>query len=181
MASIPNRYAKALLQLVGSDLAKARKLRESFDGLNQLFELKESARVLRSPVMPPDLKRKLLDYALDTTKAAPEVRQLTQALLSAGRVDLLPEVAKSFNALLDLADGVVKADVAAAVALTDTDAKAIGDALSKLLSKKVEIKPTVDPSLLGGFVARVGNYRVDLSLRTKLDGLSQSAVQDSIR
>ncbi len=181
MASIPNRYAKALYQLVGSDLAKARKLRESFDGLNQLFELKESARVLRSPVMPPDLKRKLLDYALDATQAATEVKQLTQALLSAGRVDLLPEVAKAFNALLDQADGVVKADVTAAVALNDADAKAIGDALSKLLSKKVEIKPTVDPSLLGGFVAKVGNYRVDLSLKTKLDGLSQSAVQDSIR
>jgi F0F1-type ATP synthase delta subunit len=105
MASIPNRYAKALYQLVGSDLAKARKLRESFDGLNQLFELKDSARVLRSPVMPPDLKRKLLDYALDTTQAAPEVKQLTTALLAAGRVDLLPEVAKSFNALLDQADG----------------------------------------------------------------------------
>ena len=67
------------------------------------------------------------------------------------------------------------------MALNEADTKAIGDALSTLLSKKVEIKPTVDPSLLGGFVARVGNYRVDLSLRTKLDGLSQSAVQDSIR
>jgi len=181
MASIPNRYAKALYQLVGSDLAKAKKLRESFEGINQLFELKDSARVLKSPVMPPDLKKKLLDYAMDATEAAPEVKKLTTALLAAGRVDLLPEVAKSFYALLDQADGVVKSDVTAAVPLTEADTKSIGDALSKLLAKKVEIKPTVDPSILGGFVARVGNYRVDMSLKTKLDGLSQSAVQDSIR
>lgn len=181
MASIPNRYAKALYQLVGSDLVQAKKLRDSFSGLTQLFELKDSAKVLRSPVMPPDLKKKLLDYALDVTQAAPEVKQLTSALLAAGRIDILPEVAQAFFALLDQADGVVKAEVTAAVPLADADTRAIGDALSKLLAKKVEIKPTVDPSLLGGFVARVGNYRVDLSLKTKLDGLSQSAVQDSIR
>lgn len=181
MARIPMRYAKALYQLTGSDLAKAQKLRSSFEGILQLFDLPDSDKVLRSPVMPQSLKKSLIDFALDKTGATEEVRLLTRALLEAGRVDLIPEVAHAFGELLDRAEGVVKAEVSAAVPLGDADLKAIGDALSKLLAKKVEIKPTVDPSLLGGFVAKVGNYQVDLSLKTKLDGLSQSAIQDSIR
>lgn len=181
MARIANRYAKALYQFAGSDLAKAKKLRESFQGVTQLFKVKESEKVLRSPVMPVSLKKSLLDYGLDQSQSTPEVRVLVQTLLESGRIGLLPEVAQAYGELLDQAEGVVKAELQSAVALTDGDTKAIGDALSKMLKKKVEIKPTVDPSLLGGFVAKVGNYLVDMSLKTKLDGLSQTAVQDSIR
>lgn len=181
MARIAHRYAKALYQFAGSDLAKAQKLRASFEGVTQLFKVKESEKVLRSPVMPASLKKSLLDYGLDQSQATPEVKVLVQTLLESGRIGLLPEVARAYGELLDQAEGVVKAELQSAVALGDGDNKAIGDALSKMLKKKVEIKPTVDPSLLGGFVAKVGNYLVDMSLRTKLDGLSQTAVQDSIR
>ena len=181
MARIANRYAKALFQFAGGDLEKAKKQRDSFQGVVQLFHVKESEKVLKSPVMPPSLKKNLLDYGLEQSNATNEVRTLVAAMLDAGRVDLLPDVAAAYGELLDRAEGVVKAEVTAAVPLQAADTQAIGDALSKLLKKKVEIKPAVDPSLLGGFVAKVGNYRVDLSLKTKLDGLSQSAVQDSIR
>lgn len=181
MARIATRYAKALFQFAGGDLAKAKKQRDSFHGVVELFKVRESEKVLKSPVMPPALKRSLLEYGLKQSDATPEVTTLVSALLDAGRVNMLPEVAAAYGELLDQAEGVVKAEVSAAVPLAPTDTQAIGDALSTLLKKKVEIKPAVDPSLLGGFVAKVGNYRVDMSLKTKLDGLSQSAVQDSIR
>ena len=127
MARIANRYAKALYQLVGSDLAKAKELRDSFDGINQLFEMKDAGSVLRSPVMPPDLKKSLLDYGLEKSGASDEVRQLCRALLEAGRVQILPDVAKAFIELLDNAEGIARAEVVSAVALKPDDTQAIAD------------------------------------------------------
>ena len=53
--------------------------------------------------------------------------------------------------------------------------------VGSLLGKRAEVNTKVEPALLGGFQVRVGQYLIDMSLKTKLDGLSQRAAVDSLR
>jgi F-type H+-transporting ATPase subunit delta len=130
--------------------------------------------------MPADLKLKLLEYALDQGKASTTTRNFIKALVEAQRTAIIPGVIDSFAELLNEAEGKVTAEVASAQPLDDAAKAEITAGLEKVLKKKIEIAPTVDPSLLGGFKVRVGNFLVDLSLKTRLDSLSAGAVADRI-
>lgn len=181
MNRVARRYAKALFALSGKDLAEAKKQRDSLYSLKALFEIAGSGRVLRSPVMPVDLKKSLLDYGLKQTDASEAVKKTVDTVLESGRVELLPDVADAFSDFIDEAEGVARAQIESAVPLQESDLKAISAKLGTVLNKNVDVTGVVDPSLLGGFVARVGNYRIDMSLKSKLEGLASNAVQDSIR
>ena len=65
--------------------------------------------------------------------------------------------------------GEVTADVVTAHELSDEQAQALTDQIKKVVGAKVSINQTVDPSLLGGMVVRIGSRMVDSSLRTKLN------------
>ncbi len=179
MSRIAKRYAKALFKLTGGDLVKAKRARDALFGLNELFKLDESARVLLSPVMPKDLKKSLLSYGTKEFAADDDVKQLVEAVVEAGRVSFLPEISQVFSEFIDDAEGIVQAQVESAVALSAQEDQDIVATLAQMLHKKIVLKSAVNTALLGGFVVRVGNYLIDLSLKSKLDGLAKSAVQDS--
>ena len=181
MSRIAKRYAKALLKLTSGDLAKAKKYRDNLVELKALFSLDEASRVLKSPAMPVDLKKSLLSYGLKAADAGTEVRHLVEAVVDAGRADLLPEISDSFSAYIDEVEGKVHAEVTSALPLSPEATNQIAAAVSHILHKKAEVTHHVDSDLLGGFVVRVGDYVVDLSLKSKLAGLTKSAVQDTFR
>ncbi|MBM4251022.1 MAG: ATP synthase F1 subunit delta [Deltaproteobacteria bacterium] len=181
MGRIAKRYAKALLKLTGGDLQQAKKYRDSLLELKALFSLDEAARVLNSPAMPDDLKKSLLSYGLKAADAASAVNNLVDAVVDCGRVSLLPQIAGAFAQYIDEAEGLVQADVTSAVELSSEAQQQIAKAVGQLLNKKAEVTHHVDRDLLGGFVVKVGDYKVDLSLKNKLEGLAKTAVQDTFR
>jgi F-type H+-transporting ATPase subunit delta len=65
--------------------------------------------------------------------------------------------------------GEITAEVTSAHDLSDEQTQALTDQIKKIVGAKVTIDKTVDPSLLGGMVVRVGSRMVDSSLRTKLN------------
>lgn len=182
MLRIANRYGRALFNLTKDDMPKAKKQLAALKVVKSLFDgttAPDASKVLVNPVMPPDLKRSLLDYALDKAGADLDLKHLMAEIVVAGRVPFIPQVVDSFATLIDEAEGVARADITSAVALNPEELNDIGQTLGTLLKKKVAVTSAVDAGLLGGFVARVGNYRVDMSLKSKLDGLSESAVHDT--
>lgn len=179
MSRIAKRYGRALFNLTKGDMAKAKRQLEALNVVRELFEGGGAGKVLSSPVMPPDLKKKLLDYALDKADADQDTRHLIDSVIYGARVALLPKVADAFAELIDEAEGVVRAEVKSAVPLSGAETAEIGATLGSLLKKQVHVKTSVDPALLGGLVANVGNFRIDMSLKTRLEGLSQSAVMDT--
>ena len=181
MSRIARRYARALYQVCDANLEKAKKDLDCLRTLNVLFDDKDAGKVLRSPVMPPDLKKTLLHYALEKAVAGEDLKNLMDTLVSAGRVGLIPELIEVFGDLINDAEGIAQAHVVSAAPLAQEDQDSIATQLGELLGKKIVFDNQVDPALMGGFVAKVGNYRIDMSLKTKLDGLAQSAVQDTFR
>jgi len=181
MSRIARRYARALYKICDGNLEKAKKDLESLKTLLVLFDDKDAGKILRSPVMPPDLKTTLLHYGLEKAVGGEDLRNLVDTLVSAGRVTILPQLIDVFGDLINEAEGKAFAEVVSATTLAQADQDSIAAQLGDLLGKKIVLDNKVDPTLLGGFVAKVGNYRIDMSLKTKLDGLAQSAVQDTFR
>ena len=180
MQRVGKRYARAFFQQSAGNMAQARSDLASLAPLTELYKNAEAAKVLASPVMPVELKQQLLDYALDQGQATVGTRNFVKALVEGQRTAIIPAIIDSYAELLDDADGKVKAELSTATPLDDTTRQDIAQALEKLLKKKVDLVQTVDPSLMGGFKVRVGNYLVDLSLKTRLDSLSAGAVADRI-
>lgn len=178
MGRIAKRYAKALFNLAAGNLAEAKVDREAMEVLLGLFADEGAKKVLISPVMPLDLKKSLMTYGLDQGKASTNVRNLIETLLIAGRVAYVPQVTQAYSELIDEAEGTAKAELTTAVPIESGDERQIGDNLGRLLNKQITVNVNVDPNILGGFVAKVGNYRIDLSLRTRLDGLAYRALQE---
>ena len=180
MANVARRYANALIKQSANDHAKAKNTLASLKVLVELFDNEESRRVLQSPVMPLDLKKDLLNYGLTQGAASADLKALVDIIADAGRVKLIPQIVDEYQIFLDEMQGTVKAEVTTAVELNDAERQSVVDALSALVKKKVEIQVMIDPSILGGFVANIGNYRIDLSLKSKLEGISQNAVLETL-
>lgn len=173
---IAMRYARGLYRLSAGDQSRAQSAYEALAAVAEIFNIEASARVLKSPVMPADLKEALFNAAISKSGASDEIKRFCATVVGAGRVALFPTIVTLFKELLDEASGKVNAKLVSAVELGQKEIADVKAALSQALAKKVEIQPIVDSSLLGGFVVRIGNLVLDYSVKTKLDALAQNAV-----
>ena len=173
---IATRYAKALFQLSGGKIEEAEKTFASLQAVNQLFSIDEAARVLRSPVMPAALKRSLVELALSKVGKDATLANFADTLSGAGRLALFPQVVEAYETLLNAAKGILHAEVTAAVDLGESELNAVRTSLRSLLGSEVRVTQKADPSILGGFVVRIGNMLIDMSVKTKLNGLANSAL-----
>ena len=101
----------------------------------------------------------------------PEARNLARLLIERHRVGIALEILAHYDALVDRASGVVRAEVTTAIPVDDALGKRIRDSLRKQLGQDVETTVRTDPSIIGGLVIRIGDRVIDDSLRTHLQQL----------
>ena len=128
-------------------------------------------RVLTSPAVPEEERRAALD------QLAPELRQQTRnlahLLIDRGRLELVPEILQAFTELVDDFRGVVVAQVTTAIELDEELRRIVAERLSHYTGKQVRLELSVDPSLIGGVVARIGDELIDDSIRARLQHLKE--------
>ena len=107
----------------------------------------------------------------------PLVHNLLGLLISRGMVDAFSSVREEYGKLVDQQHGREQAHVTSAVPLEAGHRERLARYLGELVGKEIELTTTVDPSILGGLVARVGDRLVDGSVRTRLRGLRKSLVE----
>ena len=78
---------------------------------------------------------------------------------------------KAYRVIAARARGEITADVTSAHALTAAQENELKAALKGVTGKDVAVAVTVDPSILGGLIVKVGSRQIDTSLRTKLSTL----------
>ena len=99
-------------------------------------------------------------------------------LLSArNSVGLLQNIADDFQSFVDLNKGVERADVTTAVELSELQKKDLADKLKEIVGKDISIETHIDESVIGGFVARVGDLLVDGSIKTKLSNMERELIK----
>lgn len=87
------------------------------------------------------------------------------------RLFFVSQMIKDFAKLVSVARGEISADVASAAPLTDAQIGRVKDALAEVVGQDVKLRTSVDESLLGGLVIKVGSRMIDNSLRTKIQNL----------
>lgn len=171
-------YADAIFEVARAE----GQLEEVEDELFRFARTLESSPDLREALQDPrlDLARKqaILGDLLDE-KASPLTRGLIGFVVGLGRADDLPDIV---DELVGRAAGERNREVAevrSAVPLDKEIIDRLAAALSKATGKQVEVKVVVDPSVIGGIRARVGNTVLDGSVRHRLEMLRERLLRVS--
>jgi F-type H+-transporting ATPase subunit delta len=99
-------------------------------------------------------------------------RNFVQTLAENRRLARLPEISRLFDELKDAEEGVVDVTVTSAVPLADEQQRALAEALSRRLKRKVRMHNLTDATLIGGAVIRAGDLVIDGSLRSRLERIA---------
>lgn len=164
-----NRYARALFEVAQKekvDLAEIERQLAAFTNL--LTEHATLEKVLLNPAVPAPRKRAAVTELATRTKMPPVLAKLLALLADRDRLILLPDLLAAYRARLLDHQKVVRAEITTAVPLTPGRAGAIERSLAKVTGRTVTLATRVDPSLIGGIVARLGGTVYDASVTTQL-------------
>jgi F-type H+-transporting ATPase subunit delta len=165
------RYARALFGLA-QEASRPEKTLAELDALVELLASNDSLRdALLRPLHPARQRQQVLDAVAARLKASATVRQFCAVLIEHRRLGDFFAIRDEFERLVNEAGGRVQAQVRTASPLQKAQRSRLQRALSARTGKEVQIEVEVDPSLIGGVVARVGDLVFDGSLRTQLDQL----------
>jgi len=132
---------------------------------------REAASVLGNPKVSAKEKAELL-FSVAGGDVPEVLKNLANALIESQRATLLPYISEHFERLQRDHDGVVKAVITSAFALSDADKASLIDGLAKKYGKKVDAEVRVDASLIGGARIQVGDDVIHASVRDTLDKMA---------
>jgi len=139
---------------------------------SSIYDNHAAGLYLTSPVVPADQKRAVLRELLPGIPQ--EVERFLAILAHRDRLDLVPEIAIIFQRLVNEERGIAVAQVTTAIAIDDGQKAQIATRLSRRLGKTVTLETRVDPSILGGVVAQIGDNVIDGSVRGRLERLRRA-------
>jgi len=164
------RYAKAMLNLA-IDLDKADEVNENMQLISATIEeTKDLQIMLKSPIIKALVKKEALNTIFDASVNNIS-KGLIKQLVDNKRLAILNDVAKRYTIIYDHHKGTQIAKVTSAVPLTDELKDKILVKIKEIVGKKITIENVIDPSILGGFVLRVGDKQFDASISGKLNNL----------
>ena len=135
----------------------------------------ELAMVLRNPQLEPAAKARILsDLAGDEE---PLFKNFLLLVAEKGRAGEIVEIAREFERLMAREERRLTVELTTARELSDDEAKSIVAQIEKAAGRKVEATRSVDPDLVGGIVLQAGEYRVDASIRGRLERLRQELIK----
>lgn len=169
--AIARRYAGAMFGLAIKQNTLDR-TRDDVREMGELFAQRKLAYLLREPKIPTKRKETALRQALED-KVLPTSLNLALLVVQRELVDIMPNIAREFEQMvLDYRNEAI-AQVTTAAQLDGAQKTTVKQALEKLTNKKILMQTRVDPSILGGVVARVGDQIIDGSVRQRLSALQQ--------
>lgn len=168
--SVAKRYAEAVFELAKAHNSFDRWLTE-LEAIARVQEQPELSRLLANPAVSMSEKESLLAEFLPGI--SPEGRNLIKLLLRKGRFRLASQIEEHYRAMLNEHRGIATAQVLSAIPLGAEEIKAVARRLSELTGRKIVVQPAVDPSIIGGIVARVGDQLIDASVRGRLEALKR--------
>lgn len=161
-------YVTAMFEVATANQALAAVEDEMFR-LARAYETSDALRsTLTDGTLPIERRQRVIEELLGG-KANNVTVQLAAMLIGTGHASMLPQVADALVKRASSTKQLEVAEVRSAVALTDDQKNRLRDALSKATGKQLNLKVVVDPNVIGGLVATVGDEVIDDTVRTRLD------------
>lgn len=165
-------YAEALFTIAEAE-GELEPVEEQVYAFAKMADKQAKVReALIDPELPNENKRNLIGEVLGE-RANPVAVNLLGMLVEQGRARDIGRIAESLAEVAAERRQQVVAEVRSAVPLTDAQRHRLAEALSAATGRTVEVKVVVDPDLVGGVVARVGDLIFDGSIRSRLDEAKQ--------
>lgn len=165
--SIATPYATALYDAATDD-GSVEAVERDLTALAQAIEGDAGLGiVLENPAIAVDTKRAILHEMGEG--AAPLVLRTIDVLIEHRRLALLGEVAEAFAERYRSEHNALAVQLTTAVAIDNATASTLEEQLTAATGSTISMERTVDPSIIGGVVLRVGDRVVDASLRRRLD------------
>lgn len=163
-----NAYVVAMFEIASANDAVSA-VEDDLFRLARAIESNEQLRAaLNDTSLPADRRQNIVEQLLGG-KAHNVTVQLVSLLVGTGHISLLPQVADALVKRASSSKQMEVAEVRSAVALTDAQKARLAEALGKVAGKPVNLKVVVDPSVIGGLVATIGDEVIDDTVRTRLD------------
>jgi F-type H+-transporting ATPase subunit delta len=170
---LASRYAKSLIDL-SLERGELEKVFADMKWLNDVCKSnRDFVNVLRSPVIKPDVKKKVIAAVTDS-----RVSELTNAfirlLVTKGRESVLPEILTAFIASYKKHNNIQIVKLTSASPLSDAVKDAIVTQIKKSAGfQQIELEEKVDEALIGGFVLQIGDKLVDASVLYDLKNIAK--------
>lgn len=165
------RYARALFQLAREE-GRVAEVRAELDAMHGLMEqVPELRETIFRPLHPLAQRKAALEAVAERLGTSATVRHFYSYVIDQRRVVDLPAIHEEYARLADEAAGRVPARVVSATPLSEAQQERLRQALNAQTGREVQLEVEVDPGLVGGLVARVGDVVFDGSIRTHLQQL----------
>ena len=175
MEEIAQVYARSLFQ-VAREQDKLDVVRDELGQVSEILEENHDMRLFFfSPYFSTEEKREGLRSTIEG--ADPVTMNLLDVLVENHRLPVVPRIRREYERLWRDANDLLPVTVTSAVELDDAVVARIGEEIGRQTGRKVELTRTVDPSIVGGFIVRVGNSILDSSIKNRLENLRKQIVR----
>ena len=177
--SLARRYARALI-LLGQENNALDVIGAGLGTIGGVLDLNggELRGVLVNPGVPLAERHAVLSEVLRRLGLHAYVNNFLRLLLDKSRFAVLPEITAAFGEMADELAGRVRATVRTARALDAVTAAQVEGALAQATGRTVVVRYVVEPGLIGGMVAQVGDKVYDSSVRGRLEQLQLARTRD---
>jgi F-type H+-transporting ATPase subunit delta len=173
VADLSDAYAEALFEIAKAEGNLERIEDELFRFARTLEGNDELRMTLTDMTIPVERRQKLVEELLGG-KASPVTVALVSFVVGVGRSRNLPEIIDKLVAKAAEERKEAVAEIRTAFPLDDEHRRRLAEALGRSTGKRVSIKEVIDPTVLGGVVAVIGDTVIDASIRHRLEQLRES-------
>ena len=171
---IAARYAQAVFDL-SRDSGDLKKLETDVAALDGAIKGSADLRdVLTSPVISREDQGRAIAAVADKMGLTATVKNVLALMASKRRLFVVPQMVAALKGMLADDRGEVTAEVRSAKELTKTQSDKLAKTLKASTGKDVTLDVTVDESLIGGLVVKIGSQMIDTSIRAKLNALQNT-------
>ena len=174
--AIARRYAAAMFDIARKQNTIDRTL-EDVEGIAQVFANRKLSFLLREPKVPAKRKETAIRQAL-ASKVLPTSLNLALLVVQRDLVEIIPGIARELKQLVMDYKNEAVAEVTTATKMDDAELALIKQALEKNTGKTILMQTRVQPAILGGVIARVGDEVIDGSVRYRLSTLQHQLLNN---
>jgi len=171
-SKVAARYAKSLLEIT----IEKGMVDQVANDMSHLYdtqaENKDLVSLFNSPVVSSAKKNEVLKEVFAQFEGL--TASFVSMVVNKGRENHLPQIAYSFIQQVKEHKGIVPVELISAVALDDSTKKNIFSKIESSVKGTLEVSETIDPSIIGGFIVKMGDRRIDASVSSQLNKLKQS-------
>jgi F-type H+-transporting ATPase subunit delta len=170
-----SRYARALFEVASAEKGNLQQIGSQLaDFVALLKEHPPLEKVLLNPAVPAPRKRAAVAELLRDASFNPVLAKTLLLLTERDRLVVLPDLLAAFRDRLLAQQNIIQAEVTSAAPLSPERTRAIEQSLATATGRNVSMTTRVDPSIVGGLVARLGSTIYDASVTRQLERMKKT-------